>query len=186
MKVRDDRSALFIDSSADPVRRIGVGAFLVAPASLVEPFSPIHERREIIHHPVLRRFEGTSSTTLEVQTVLWALEEYRITSADSGQGKLRIYSDSQCIAGLLKRRPELAAKGFRSRGTDRRIRNAALYCRFYELHDELAFEVTKVKGHSCRNSRDAVQKVFSCLDRQARKELRTWVQELEADRKAET
>ncbi len=178
MKVRDDSRALFIDVSLDPVRRIGIGAYLAVSASLAEVIPPIDVRRELFNHLELRRFEGTSSTTLEVQTVLWALEAHLMMSAVSGPKKLRVYSDSQCIAGLLKRRLSLAAKGFRGRGTDRPLRNAALYRRFYELHDVLDFEVAKVNGHTRRDSRNAVQEVFAYLDRNVRKSLRLWVGEL--------
>ena len=73
----------------------------------------------------------------------------------------------------------MAAKGFKSRRTDRPLRNAALYRRFYELHDELDFEVTKVNGHTRRDSRNAVQGVFAYLDRSVRKSLRLWIGELD-------
>ena len=69
-------------------------------------------------------------------------------------------------------------RGFRGRGTDRQLRNASLYRRFYELYDELEFEITKVKGHTGHFSRNAVQEVFSYLDRQVRKTLRLWLEEL--------
>jgi len=157
---------------------MGVGAYLVVPAALLETSSRSIVCAELAEQPVLRRFEGASSTTLEVQTVLWALEDHRTVSAGLVPGNLQVYSDSQCIAGLLKRRTGLTDRGFRGRGTDRQLRNASLYRRFYELYDELEFEITKVKGHTGHFSRNAVQEVFSYLDRQVRKTLRLWLEEL--------
>ena len=157
---------------------MGVGAYLVVPVALLETSSCSIACAELAERPVLRRFEGTSATTLEVQTVLWALEEHRTVSAGLVPGNLQVYSDCQCIAGLLKRRTGLTARGFRGRGVDRQLRNAALYRRFYELYDELEFEITKVKGHLSHSSCNAVQDVFSYLDRQVRKALRLWMDEL--------
>jgi ribonuclease HI len=157
---------------------MGVGAYLVVPAALLETSSRSIVCAELAEQPVLRRFEGASSTTLEVQTVLWALEDHRTVSAGLVPGNLQVYSDSQCIAGLLKRRTGLTDRGFRARGTDRELRNASLYRRFYELYDELEFEITKVKGHTSHFSRNAMQEVFSYLDRQVRKALRLWLEEL--------
>ncbi len=129
---------------------------------------------------VLKRFEGTSSTKLEVQTVLWALEEY-CTGSIIGQGTLQLYSDSQCVAGLLARRARLERTGFHSRGGNGLLKNASLYGKYYEYHDGLKFEVTKVAGHTPSGSRNTVQRIFSLLDQKVRKALREWVAQLEND-----
>ena len=98
----------------------------------------------------------------------------------SGPLKLRLYTDSQCIAGLLKRRTGLEANRFLSRKTNLLLKNAFLYRTFYEFHDELGFEVTKVKGHTPSCSRDAVHSMFSSIDREARKALKLWINEFES------
>jgi hypothetical protein len=176
--VRDRSRALFADVSLDPVLRMGVGAYLVILSVLLKPSSCIIDQSELPGQPVLRRFTCTSSTILELQTVLWALEEHRSMTTAPGTEKLQVYSGSQCIAGLLKRRTELTSRCFRSGETARLLRNVSLYRRYYDLHDELDFEVIKLKGYTNRSSRDAVLEVFFCLDKYVRKALRRWMHEL--------
>lgn len=164
-------TALFTDVSLDPGRKLGVGAYLVLPASLIIKISEVAERIKV------RRFEDTSSTKLEIQTVLWALEEYRNGPQISGHGKLYLYSDSQCVSGLLKRRPGLLARGFLSKRSNQPLRNSTLYRAFYKFHDELGFEVIKVKGHSRTRHNDSAQHIFSIVDKEVRKALRLWIDE---------
>jgi predicted GIY-YIG superfamily endonuclease/ribonuclease HI len=148
-----------------------VGAYLALPASL------LIENPELAGRVKVRRFEDTSSTKLEVQTVLLALEEYRNGPQISGPGKLYLYSDSQCVSGLLERRPGLFARHFLSKRTNLPLRNASLYRAFYEFHDDLGFEVIKVKGHSRTRLNDSAHRIFSFIDKKARKELRLWTDE---------
>jgi ribonuclease HI len=166
------RCALFTDVSLNPRLKLGVGACLVVPAEFLERSPEGIERSEIAEQMVVRRFEETSSTKLEVQTVVWALDEYRNSSSASRPEKLHIYTDSQCVAGLLRRRPRLERTGFLSTRTHCPIRNAALYRMFYELSDELGFEVIKVSGHTRTSSRDTVDHVFSIVDKEVRKALK--------------
>ena len=104
--------ALFTDVSLNPGLKSGVGVYLVVPVSFLEgpPYSI--KRSEVAEQLIMRRFEGTSSTKLEVQTVLWALENYRNECNMSRAGKLYLYSDSSCVAGLLKRRASLEGRNF--------------------------------------------------------------------------
>ncbi|TFH03305.1 MAG: hypothetical protein E4H06_04650 [Methanosarcina sp.] len=53
------------------------------------------------------------------------------------------------------------------------IRNAALYRTFYEFYDQLGFEIIKVPGHTRTSSRDTVDQVFSILDKEVRKALKS-------------
>jgi ribonuclease HI len=163
--------ALFTDVSLNPKSKCGVGAYLILPVSVLD--SPPHriERSRIADRLVMRTFESTSSTKLEVQTVLWALEVYRNEYMLSRTVKLRVFSDSQCVAGLLKRRPLLETTGFIGRSTHRLLKNAALYRTFYEFHDELGFEVIKVAGHSPSDSHDTIHRIFSYVDKEVRKAL---------------
>ncbi len=163
--------ALFTDVSLNPELKLGVGAYLALPASLRI------ERSEVVARLKVRRFEDTSSTKLEIQTVLWALEEYRKGSKILEPGKLYLYSDSQCVSGLLKRRPGLLAGGFLSKRTNRPLRNSPLYRAFYAFHDELGFEVIKVEGHSPSRPHDSVHRIFSFVDKKVRKALRLWMEE---------
>ena len=171
--------ALFTDASLNTTIKCGVGAYVVIPTSLLD-IAPDHiVQSEVSQRLKTRRFKKTSSTKLEVQTVLWALEQYRTEVNVLEPVKLSVYSDSQCVAELLKRRPGLEAKGFRSNKTNRLLRNAALYRNFYTFYDELQYKVVKVAGHSRSHSHDTVHRIFSLVDREARKALKCWIGELE-------
>ena len=174
--------SLFTDASLNPGLKVGVGGYLIVPESFIKTPSNLIKISELDEILVLKRFEDTSSTKLEVQTVLWALEEYCIGSTISGSGKLHIYSDSQCVEGLLSRRARLESSGFHSRGGNRLLRNASLYGKYYKFHDRLKFEITKVAGHTRSSSRDTVQHIFSFIDQKVRKALKLWVAQLEAEK----
>ena len=165
--------ALFTDVSVSPGLKLGVGAYVMMPASFLEASSGVIGRPQITGRLKVRRFEGTSSTRLELQTVLWALTENR----RGLHGSLTIYSDSQSVLGLIKRKPRLLAGGFRSKKTNRELGNASLYRQFYELHDELGFHVIKMDGHSASRGHDAAHRIFSFVDKEARKALKTWLNE---------
>lgn len=176
-----NRFALFTDVSLNPRLKLGVGAYLLVPASFLE-VSPLGiERSEIAKHLVLQRFENTSSTKLEIQTILRGLEAYQNISKVTGKLKLRVYTDSQCVAGLMKRRSELTANVFLSKKTNSLLKNAHLYRRFYKLFDDLEFEVIKVAGHSRSCSRDTIDCIFSAIDKEARKELKLWMNDFKID-----
>ncbi|MDP2156176.1 MAG: GIY-YIG nuclease family protein [Nitrospirota bacterium] len=167
-------SALFTDVSVDPGRRIGVGAYLLIPAAFLETSPGTPDTAELAHRITVRRFEDTSSAKLELQTVLWAIQEQR----KAAKGKLSIYTDSQSVSSLLKRRPGLLADDFVSRRTKRPLNNAVLYRAFYKFHDALGFDVIKVQGHARSRDHDAIHRIFSLLDRKARKTLKMWMAEL--------
>ena len=167
--------ALFTDVSLNPRLKLGVGASLLVSASFLKVPPQGIERSEINKHLVLQRIENTSSTRLEVQTVLLGLEDYQKLLKAFGTGELRIYTDSQCVAGLLKRRPALEANDFLSKKTNSLLSNAVLYQRFYKLFDELGFEIIKLPGHSRSCSRDTIDCIFSSVDVEARKELKLWM-----------
>jgi ribonuclease HI len=166
--------ALFTDASVNPGLRLGVGAYVMIPSSFMGAPSEVIGRPKITWRLKVRRFEDTSSTRLELQTVLWALEENR----QGPYGSLTIYSDSQCILGLLKRKPRLMAGGFLSKKTNRQLGNASLYRTFYESHDESGFNVVKVAGHSGSRVQDSAHRIFSFVDKEARKALKIWLNEL--------
>lgn len=168
--------ALFTDSSLNPNNKAGVGACLIVSGSFLDRPPSDVKAFELAGLLKVKRFEETSSAALEIRTVLWALEEYKKIFAR--MEKLQVYSDSKCVSDLLKRRPGLEAKGFFSGSTNRLLNNAALYRKFYKFHDELAFEVIKVKGHSPSSSRDTIERIFSFVDKETRKKLGLWMEEL--------
>jgi predicted GIY-YIG superfamily endonuclease/ribonuclease HI len=170
--------ALFTDVSLNPIRKIGIGACLVLPAPFLSVSFPKIEKTEITGRITLRRFKDTSSTKLELETVLWALGEQR----KRAKGILNLYTDSQCISGLLKRKPELLDRDFLSRKTNLPLRNAPLYQRFYAFHDEFDFKIIQVDGHSKTRVRDTAHRIFSIVDREARRALKLWIEELRENR----
>lgn len=165
--------ALFTDSSVSPGLKLGVGAYVMLPASLLDSPAGLIEKSEITGQLTVRRFEDTSSTRLELQTVLWALTEVQLAP----QGSLTIYSDSQCVSGLLKRKRRLLAEGFISKKTDQELGNASLYRTFYKFHDTLGFRIVKVAGHSASRAQDTAHRIFSFVDKEARKALKLWLKE---------
>jgi len=177
-----NRYALFTDVSLNPKLKIGFGAYLVIPSSFLEIPPERIIRPELVGQIRVRRFEVTSSTKLEVQTLLWALEDFQKESSGSRSGTLDVYSDSQCVTGLLRRRSKLEMNGFCSKGTKRILTNGCLYRKFYEFHDTLGFEVIKVVGHSRSCSHDSIHRIFSFVDKEARKALKLCMKGFQGER----
>ncbi len=93
---------LFIDGSVHAQSKLGYGAYLVVSDLCLELES-------LSQRVFVKRFTQTSSTKLELQTLLWALSE--VQSADPG---LVIYTDSENIIGLPGRREQLERNDYRS------------------------------------------------------------------------
>jgi hypothetical protein len=169
--------ALFSDVSSNPQLKCGVGACLLLSASDLESALPDIDRADIAARIRFKRFTATSSTRLEIQTALWALEQYQGESCGAAPGILRIYTDSQCLTGLQARRAGLESRQFLSRRTGQLLANAALYRAWYAASDLLGFELVKIAGHSRAGSHDTVQRIFSLVDQEARRALRRWLAE---------
>jgi ribonuclease HI len=169
--------ALFTDVSLNPQHKYGLGACLLVPSKYLETAPQDIRREEISAQLQLKMFTETSSTRLEVQTLLWALENYRAEFNGSDLGSLWVYTDSQCIVGLQGRRAGLEANNFLSRRSKRPLKNTLLYRAFYAAYDELGFELIKVAGHSRSCSHDTVQRIFSYVDKEVRKTLPLWTEE---------
>ena len=169
--------ALFTDASVNPQRRLGVGAYLLVPLQFLE-YKPHDIKRDTVSAQLtVRRFAETSSTKLEVQTVLWALEDSREVLTGSAPGSLRIYTDSQCVAVLAGRRAGLTDGDFVARRSGRPLAHAPIYRAFYAAYDQFAFQLVKVPGHARADSHDTVQRIFSYIDREVRKALGLWMEE---------
>lgn len=150
---------LLTDCSVSPHVRFGIGGYLC-----IENFEePVEKLIESIQ---LKSFEGVTSTELELKTLIWALNDFKMPPKN-----LFVYTDSQNIAGLLKRRNRLEENDFRN-NLGGVLKHAKIYKAFYRLIDELKFEVIKVKGHSKSNDQSEEERIFSLLDRCTRKELR--------------
>jgi ribonuclease HI len=166
--------ALFTDVSVNPQQKIGVGGYLLVPVSYLEVDVHDIEQEELSAGLKIKRFTETSSTRLELQTLLWALEDLREELTGTFFGSLHVYTDSQCIAGLLGRRTALTESDFVARRSGRPLTNAPLYSDYYRAFDRLGFHVIKVAGHSRAGSHDTVQRIFSYVDREVRKALILW------------
>jgi ribonuclease HI len=169
--------ALFSDVSSNPQLKCGVGACLLLPLPYLEMEPHDLDRAEISAKIRFKRFADTSSTKLEVQTVLWALENFQTEYCYSNPVSLKVFTDSQCVAGLPGRRAGLEANHFRSKRSGLLLANAPLYQAWYAAYDILGFELVKVAGHSRACSRDTVQLVFSYVDQEARRALGRWLAE---------
>lgn len=174
-----NRFALFTDVSLNPRRGLGVGACLLVPASFLDTAPDAIDKAEISARLRFRRFAETSSTQLEVQTVLWAVEMYRAEIGGLSAGRLQVYSDSQCVVGLQGRRAGLEAEDYVAKGSGRLLANASLYRAFFAAHDALRFELNKVAGHSRANSHGSVERIFSYVDKDVRRALKQWMSEPE-------
>ncbi len=166
--------ALFTDVSLNPQQRSGIGGYLLLPLSFLENAPHAIDQGELAARLKLKMFTETTSTKLEVQTVLWAVENSREELKGSAFGELMIFTDSQCVVGLLDRRAGLIAANFVAKRSGRPLANAPLYRAFYEAHDRFGFQLRKVAGHASTNSHDTVQRIFSCVDREVRKALTRW------------
>ena len=150
---------LFTDGSVNTSLNFGYGAFLAVTDPAISDF-------ELKHLVKVKRFEKTSSTKLELETLLLALSE-----VIEFQGKITLYTDSQNILGLLGRRERLEKSDFYSK-QNRRITNWELYQNFYRLTDELNIEIRKVSGHKRTSVKDNIDRLFTIVDRASRNAVR--------------
>lgn len=154
-----NKRLLFTDGSVDVQSKIGYGAVLCI--SNDELFS-----QELKQRIQTKRFENTSSTKLELQTLIWALAELEL-----GDQKIIIYTDSQNITQLLERRQRLEKSYFRSKSGEL-LNNYELYKEFFQMIDLLNCKIVKVKGHQPTKYKNEIEHVFTLVDKASRKALR--------------
>ena len=114
----------------------------------------------------VRRFEHTSSTKLELQTLLWALKDIQTL-----ESKVTVYTDSQNIMGLPVRRERFEQNSYRSK-KGRLLNNYELYQEFYRMTDQLKCRFVKVRGHQVSSQKDDIDRLFTLVDRASRNALR--------------
>lgn len=166
---------LFVDGSVNPRSKIGFGCYLLLPDKLIGQLTPA----EIAAKLKVKRFAATSSSRLEIETVLWALKETENISGK--ENEVMIYTDSQNLMLLSGRREGLEKEKYRSRQKKSEVKNAELYRQFYRFMDQMNIKVTKVAGHSKLGDKNAVDKIFLQVDRSARKVLRKYVEFRQSD-----
>jgi len=150
---------LLTDGSVDNKSNIGYGAYL----AVSDPKLSIDELRT---HVKVQRFEQTSSTKLELQTLLWALKDIQTSGY-----KVIIYTDSQNIIGLPQRRERLEQNDYRS-NKGIRLNNFELYQEFYQQLDQLDYNLIKIRGHQAAKQKNITDHLFTLVDRASRKALR--------------
>ena len=155
-----EKLILFTDGSVHVQTGIGFGAFLLIP-NMEMPFETLKDKVQIV------RFESTSSTRLELQTMLYAFGSVPLSVT-----RLEVYTDSQNIFSLLKRRQRLEQNNFYSKG-NKLLNNADLYRDFFRMLEQFQCEFIKVKGHKKSNQKDRVERIFTLVDRASRNALRT-------------
>jgi ribonuclease HI len=150
---------LFTDGSVNTKTNNGWGAFLTISDKNVS-FENLNRNLN------LKRFENTSSSKLEIQTLLWALSENL-----GFEGKITVYSDSQTIVGLHNRRNRLEKSDYISK-SGKQISNHELYKEFFSLTDKLNCEFIKIKGHKKSGLKDNLDRIFTLVDKAARNAVR--------------
>lgn len=150
---------LFTDGSVNIKSKTGFGAYLF--------LSEFGQSIDLLRKQLkVKRFENTSSTKLELQTLLWAFSDIKEL-----ESKLIVYTDSQNILSLQRRRERLEQNDYRSKN-HKLIRNHELYKEFYRTTDNMDYELVKVSGHKVSNQKDDIDKIFTLVDRASRNALR--------------
>ncbi|MEA3545957.1 MAG: RNase H family protein [Thermodesulfobacteriota bacterium] len=150
---------LFTDGSVNNQSKVGYGAYL----AISDPGFSLDKLTTEIK---VRRFEQTSSTKLELQTLLWALKDIQTAGY-----KVIVYTDSQNIIGLPQRRERLEQNDYRS-NKDIRLNNFELYREFYQQIDQLDCQFVKVCGHQHSKQKGDIERLFTLVDRASRNALR--------------
>jgi len=154
-----DELILLTDGSVSTLSNIGYGAYLAVSERGLS-LALLRTRVKV------RRFENTSSTKLELQTLLWALSDIQALGS-----KVIVYTDSQNIMGLQGRRDRFEQNDYRSR-ENKHLKNYELYREFYRMIDQLDCELVKVRGHQVSNQKDDIDRLFTLVDRASRNALR--------------
>lgn len=150
---------LFTDGSVNPQLKVGYGAYLLVKDGL--------QSTDAIENSVkTMRFEQTSSTKLELETLLWALNEIGLCKS-----KIIIYTDCQNILTLEKRREGFERNGYLTK-KNKPIANQRLYQMFYKCMDAIEYEFVKLKGHKLSHKKDDIDRLFTLVDRASRNALR--------------
>ena len=161
--------SIFTDASLNQKTNTGFGAYLILLNNEIENFSS----EEMNHKVKLEKFFESSISKLEIKILIYALTELKNKFEDTDFYPLiTVYTDSQGITELNKRRQKLESSAFLSRNTKKELNNTALYKEFFVLQDKLNFKIIKVKGHSKTVEKSNIEKIFTLVDRASRKALR--------------
>jgi ribonuclease HI len=154
---------VFTDGSVNTQLKVGYGAYLI----VSDQNAPLDSLQDSVK---IKRFEQTSSTKLELQTLLWSLHE-TIALVDESDINLTIYTDSQNIMGLPGRRVGLEQRNYLS-SKNKRLNNYELYQEFYRLTSNVKCNLVKVVGHKASSKKDHIDRLFDLVDKASRRALR--------------
>jgi len=149
---------LFTDGSVNVQTKVGYGASLTISENELS-------LRNFESQVKVKRFENTSSSKLELQTLLWALHQIQ-----SNQ-ELIVHTDSQTIIDLLDRRERLEKNNYRSK-KNISLNNGDLYKEFFQTIDKLHCEFIKIRGHQPTKNKNEIERIFALVDKASRKALR--------------
>jgi ribonuclease HI len=147
---------LFTDGSVHPPSRIGYGAYLAVTDARTD--------QEV----QTKRFENTSSSQLEIETLIWALHSLQPEA-------VTVYTDCQNIIGLPERRSRFEERGYLTR-QNKLVKHADLYREFFRLTDQIDCTFVKVKGHRVSHQKTEIDLLFTRVDRASRQALRNHLQ----------
>ncbi len=150
---------LFTDGSVNTQSKVGYGAYL----AVTEYGLSLDSLGKLVK---TRRFEQTSSTKLEMQSLLWALNEIQPL-----ENKVIVYTDSQNIIGLKGRRDRFEQNDYRTK-KNKLISNSELYKEFYRTTDLLDCTMVKVQGHQASDQKEYIDRLFTLVDKASRNALR--------------
>ena len=153
---------LFVDGSVNPQLKIGFGAYLLTNTNC--NYSTI--KKDDIK---TQKFENTSSTKLELQILLFALN-----NIDLEEYNLTIYTDCQNILTLNSRRDTFEKNNYLTK-TNKVIKNSIEYKEFFKLIDLCNCNFVKLKGHKKKSTKDNVDQIFTMVDKTARLKLRDYI-----------
>lgn len=149
---------LFTDSSVTPQTKIGYGAYL-----FLEHLDISKIDKKTIP---TKMFANTSSTKIELETLLWALNSIELDNV-----ALTIYTDCQNITTLPGRKEKLEKNNYKT-STNKIVKNHELYKEFFKYIDTHNIKFVKTKGHKRTKEKDDIDKIFTLVDRASRSKLR--------------
>jgi len=154
---------IFTDGSVNTQLKVGYGAYL-AVTDLSTSIDSLKDKVRV------RRFEQTSSTRLELQTLLWALSDLSVL-INNHDMVLTVYTDSQNIIDLPKRQAQLEQNNYLS-SKNRQLNHCEMYREFYQITSKPNYQFVKVKGHQPFQHKNEIDMLFSLVDKSSRRAMR--------------
>jgi len=160
--------SLFTDGSVHCESELGYGAYLI----VAKQDYPLDVCQNSIK---VKRFEHTSSTKLELQTLLWAFEDI-MAEGNTKADTLTIYTDCQNIISLPDRQVRLEKTQYLN-SKNQLLKHHFLYQEFYQFTSKVSCTFIKMKGHQRANQKNVLERVFGLVDKASRQALRAAVAE---------